>query len=226
MKKTNIGLVEHMKKGLKNKNGYVWGTFGQVLTEALLTAKIAQYPKEVGGKASVIRKQWMGRVVTDCVGAIKQYLWLDNSVLIYDGKTDYNANTMLTAAKEKGTIDTMPDIPGLAVQKQGHIGVYIGNGQVIEANSTIKGWIQTPLKGVGSTKWTHWLKVPGVEYVAEKPSKPVAPPKVDVDQMVKNLKMASLITDDVLWKKYLKGEVPIKPEHLASLCSNMINSFK
>ena len=34
----------------------------------------------------------------------------------------------------------MPDIPGLAVWHDGHIGVYIGDGYVIEAMNTKKVW--------------------------------------------------------------------------------------
>ena len=40
---------------------------------------------------------------------------------------------ILYAASEKGSIDTIPEIPGLAVWHKGHIGIYIGNGEVIEA---------------------------------------------------------------------------------------------
>ena len=46
------------------------------------------------------------------------------------GMPDIGANQMYYNATESGTIDTMPDIPGLAVWHDGHIGVYIGGGQV------------------------------------------------------------------------------------------------
>ena len=55
----------------------------------------------------------------------------------------------------------MPDTPGLAVWKAGHIGVYIGNGEVVEAMGTKYGVVKTQLEGRG---WTHWLEVPGIEY--------------------------------------------------------------
>ena len=60
-----------------------------------------------------------------------------------------------------GTIDTMPDIPGLAVWHDGHIGVYIGGGQVVEAMGTKYGVVKTELAGRG---WTHWLKIPYINY--------------------------------------------------------------
>lgn len=65
-------------------------------------------------------------------------------------------------ASEKGSISTIPEIPGLAVWKSGHIGIYIGNGQVIHASGTMIGVIQSPL---GETGWTHWLKIPYITYL-------------------------------------------------------------
>ncbi len=40
----------------------------------------------------------------------------------------WGANGMFENAKVKGTIDTIPEVPGLAVWSDGHIGIYIGNG--------------------------------------------------------------------------------------------------
>ena len=57
--------------------------------------------------------------------------------------------------------DTIPDTPGLAVWKPGHIGVYIGNGEVIEAMGTKYGVVKTQLQGRG---WTHWLEIPYIAY--------------------------------------------------------------
>ena len=37
--KTNIELVKHCEMALKEKWGYVWGTFGQVLTPTLFYEK-------------------------------------------------------------------------------------------------------------------------------------------------------------------------------------------
>ena len=72
------------------------------------------------------------------------------------------ADEIYETATEKGTIDTIPEIQGLAVWKQGHIGVYVGNGKVIEAMATTVGVIETNLS---DGAWTHWLKVPSVTYI-------------------------------------------------------------
>ncbi|MCX7924119.1 MAG: peptidoglycan-binding protein [Clostridia bacterium] len=161
---TNTGLVSHVKKALAEKWGYVWGTFGEILTAALLQAKIKQYPDGVGQYETFIRQTWLGRRTSDCVGLIKSFIWWNGGSPVYNSKSDVSANGMYTAAKEKGPINTIPEIPGICVWKDGHIGVYIGNGQVIEAHGTKSGVIQTPLSGAGATPWTHWLKCPFITY--------------------------------------------------------------
>ncbi len=165
--KTNFGLVKYAQTALQEKWGYVWGTFGQVLTATLLQQKVNQYPSQVGANQAFIKQNWLNKRVTDCVGLIKSYIWWNNGRLVYKAEQDLNANMMYNQAKEKGTIGTIPEIPGVCVYKSGHIGVYIGKGQVIEARSTTRGVIQSPLKGSGAVAWTHWLKCPFIEYIVE-----------------------------------------------------------
>lgn len=162
--KTNLGLVAYAETALAKGWGYVWGTYGLVMSETLLQAKIKQYPDMVGRYQTLIRQKWMNKRTADCIGLIKAYLWDAGSGIAYDAKTDVNVGGMVNAAKEKGKIETLPEIAGVCVYKQGHIGIYIGSGQVIEAYSTSLGVIKTPLRGAG---WTGWLKVPYIEYPAK-----------------------------------------------------------
>lgn len=145
--------------------GYVWGTYGNVLTESLLDYKIRQYPDGVGDYESFIRATWLDGRTTDCVGLIKGYGWLDPEDLKIkygtNGMPDIGANSMYHNAVVKGPMSTMPDTPGLAVWMDGHIGVYIGSGEVVEASSTRKGVIKTQLAGRG---WSAWLEVPYIDY--------------------------------------------------------------
>lgn len=166
--KNNLDMVEWAKQAHKSGWGYVWGTYGDVLTEENYQYKAEQYPDEVGGYEEFIRQNWLGGRTADCVGLIKGYGWLntDSHQVEYgtNGMPDIGADTMYENATEKGTIDTIPEIPGLAVWHEGHIGIYIGDGQVIHAANTTAGVIQTP---IGSSGWTHWLKVPYITYVEE-----------------------------------------------------------
>lgn len=145
--------------------GYVYGTYGTVLDEKMLTAKIHQYPDLVGGNEAFIRQHWLGGRTADCVGLIKGYGWYnpETQEIKYgtNGMQDVSANDMFRNASEKGVISTIPEIPGLAVWHDGHIGIYIGNGEVIQAANTKVGVIKTKLS---STRWTHWLKIPYIKY--------------------------------------------------------------
>lgn len=145
--------------------GYVWGTFGNVLTESLLEYKVQQYPDGVGNYESFIRVNWLNGRTTDCVGLIKGYGWLNPETLTIDygtnGMPDYSANQMYYSASVSGPISTIPDTPGLAVWFDGHIGVYIGNGEVIEAAGTSKGVIKTKLS---ERAWTNWLQIEFINY--------------------------------------------------------------
>ena len=166
---TNKGLVEHVKMALNEQWGYVWGTFGDVLTENLLQEKLKQYPDGVGKYEDFIRHNWLNKRTVDCIGLIKSYLWWTESGPEYNPATDFCADNAFYDAKEKGRFDEFPktDMPGLCLWKDGHIGVYIGNGKVIESHGTEYGVIQTPLTGEGSTAWTNWLKYPNIKYEEE-----------------------------------------------------------
>ena len=158
-------LVVYVTHAWENQWGYVWGTFGQVLTESLLEQKISQYPSGVGDKEEIIREKWLGGRTADCVGLIKSYGWLDADDLRIrygsGGMPDIGADAMYYNAQVKGTLDTMPETPGLAVWRSGHIGVYVGDGEVIEAMGTAYGVVRTQL---AERSWTAWLEIPYISY--------------------------------------------------------------
>lgn len=166
--KNNLDLVKWSEFAADKGWGYVWGTYGTVLSPDFLESKIIQYPDEVGGKEDFIRENWLGKRTADCVGLIKGYSWYDTAsqmtILVSNGMPDIGADTMYENATEKGTIDTIPEIPGLAVWKEGHIGVYIGEGKVVEAYGTTSGVIRSELANGG---WTHWLKIPYISYIEQ-----------------------------------------------------------
>lgn len=157
--KTNNGLVEYAKAQLGLP--YWYGTYGQTGTADLYAYKRRQYP--------VYYKSWddfptqYGKRVHDCVGLIKGYLWSDTPTAKpkYNSNQDVSANGMLSKCTEKGTIASMPDVPGVLVFMSGHVGIYIGNGEVIEARGHEYGVVKTKLK---SRQWVNWGKCPWIEY--------------------------------------------------------------
>lgn len=166
--KTNTDLVKWAEYAYENQWGYVYGSHGQVLTEQRLETLKSVFGSHVTDKEEFIRTNWIGRRTADCVGLIKGYGWFnaETGTIEYNknGMADVTANGMYRAATEKGNLDTMPDIPGLAVWHDGHIGVYVGDGYVIHAANTYDGVIKTPITSSG---WTHWLKIPYINYISE-----------------------------------------------------------
>lgn len=166
--KNNLDLVKWAQMAYDNKWGYVWGSHGNVLTANELKRLEKTFGSHVTDKEEYIKSHWLGRRTSDCVGLIKGYGWYDETsgTIKYgtNGMKDVTADGMFNSAVEKGPISTMPDMPGIAVWHQGHIGVYIGNGYVIHAANTYDGVIKTPITSSG---WTHWLKVPYINYIEE-----------------------------------------------------------
>lgn len=181
--KNNLDLVAWAKAAEDANWGYVWGTFGRVLTEGLLQSKLEQYPQDIGQFEDFIRANWLGGRTADCIGLIKGYSWYDPETgdigYAVNGMPDVGANQMNDLAVEKGSIDTIPEIPGLLVWMDGHIGIYIGDGQVIEAMGTLYGVVQTELSNRG---WVTWMKNPYIDYIEER--EPIEHPELPEPTMV------------------------------------------
>ena len=179
--KNNLDLVQYAIEAEKAGWGYVWGTYGLVLTEARFETQLEQYPDDIGEHEEFIRENWIGRRTADCVGFIKGYGWLnpDTHQIEYgtNGMADVSADEMHNAAEEKGSIDTIPEIPGLAVWMEGHIGIYIGNGETIEAMGTRSGVVRRQLS---EGAWTDWLKIPYITYIEEEEPAPTEPIEMEV----------------------------------------------
>ena len=60
-----------------------------------------------------------------------------------------------------GDISTLPEIPGLGVYYKGHVGVYVGDGKVIDARGESVG---IGFDDVDYEGWTHWYEIKGVNY--------------------------------------------------------------
>lgn len=166
---TNIQLVAEFRRYIAEEWGYVYGGEGELYTEALAKEYTQQGRSVPKGRKkatyfTVDCAKWYGHRVADCSGgivhAIQQY---DPS--FYDRKAD----TFKSQFTVNGKIDTIPEIIGLAVWRKGHIGVYAGNGKVLEFRGTAYGCVETELK---DRDFTHWGKIKGVDYITATTTKP------------------------------------------------------
>lgn len=146
---------------------YWYGCFGQKSNKTLYYSKRKQYPQQYEWN---LQKTQLNRRVFDCVGLIKGAMWSNadfNKAPKYKASEDVSANGMLERCKTKGKIKSLPETVGVLVFKNGHVGVYIGGGYVIEAKGHNYGVVKTKLS---ATSWTNWGYCPFIHYITnEKP---------------------------------------------------------
>ena len=161
---------------------YWYGSVVYKCTENLRSRKAKQYPSHYGSSRTSRYRNDIARkkVCADCVGLIKGYNWTGGGVGVIEsigtdrtfsnryggnGCPDKSANGMFDYAKSKGcawgTISTLPEIPGVALRFDGHVGVYIGNGYAVEERGFAYGCVKTRVR---DRKWTHWYQLPFVDY--------------------------------------------------------------
>ena len=169
--KSSIELCNFAYKARDDGWKYVYGGKGQQMDSLLIDAIVsmnlgdARSPYLRDGYIDETRQQ-AGSRATDCSGLIMDFMWwagddTDPIRALCPSIGMFNANNMLEAAVEKGPIETMPEIPGLLVHSNGHVGIYIGGGEVIEARGVKYGVVKTQLS---ERSFRYWSKSPWVDY--------------------------------------------------------------
>ena len=147
-------LIELFELALGEKWGYIWGTRGQVWTQASQDRATRDMTVKHGQK-------WVGRRVADCSGL---FVWAFRQL---GGDIYHGSNTMWKKyCTRQGTITGAMQIkPGTAVFTvrsdgvRGHVGLYIGNDTCIEAKGTQYGVVTSKL-----SRWDEWGELKDVEY--------------------------------------------------------------
>lgn len=79
----------------------------------------------------------------------------------YNSAYDQSADAMYHNSANSGDMSIIPEIPGLLLHKSDHVGVYIGNGKVIEAYGTAEGVIKSALS---DGNWDRWYEYKPITY--------------------------------------------------------------
>lgn len=144
---------------------YMWGTFGQPVTQSLIDSKTKQYPYWYTPSKQMSLKFLIGKnyYAFDCIGLIKGILWgwKDNLDYRANGVPDLSADGMISIC-----LNTSPDFSkieiGEVVWTHGHIGVYIGNKKVIECTPSWENGVQ-----ITNLTDRDWIKHGKLPYIAE-----------------------------------------------------------
>lgn len=170
---TSSGLVEYAKSCMSLPHIYLWDANGQFLTDQVLDSLIEENKDWYTEHRVAIRRPLCNKNIRgfDCIGLIKSYTWRDYSQYneeFYRTDSDFCTRTLIIQNLVKGSIESLPEIPGLVLWKKGHVGIYIGNNKVIECTidktkkpEPLGGIVQTDLS---DKDWEVWLEYPGIIY--------------------------------------------------------------
>lgn len=155
-------LIAKFQKALYDKWGYIWGAAGVLWTEAKQKAATREMTVKYGS-------QWIGHYVADCSGLFTWAFKQLGGYMYHGSDTMYKKYTTAKGTLSKGKRSDGGVLkPGTAVfvykkdkNNYSHVGLYIGNGYVIEAASTRQGVIKSK---VTDSKWTNWGELKGVDY--------------------------------------------------------------
>ena len=162
-------LIAKFQQALEEHWGYIWGTAGEKWT--------AEKQKELEKTTDSNRAQgrqygskWIGHRVADCSGLFSWAFKQLGGTIYHGSDTMYRKYCVNKGELNKGKRTDRGTLkPGTAVfvwngSSYSHVGLYEGNGIVIEAMSTLKGVTTTK---VTAGKWTHWGEVTGVDYAGD-----------------------------------------------------------
>ena len=161
-------LIALFKQALANHWGYIWGAYGQTWTKAKQRAATREMTVKYGSK-------WIGHRVADCSGLVYWAFKQLGGTIYHGSHTQYVSYTTARGDLSNGNrADGQPLKPGTAVFKKKkatagqksyngynyhHVGLYIGDGTVIEAEGTINGVVISKV-----STWNAWGELKGVDY--------------------------------------------------------------
>lgn len=152
---------------------YIWGGYGEKLcSPSFRRERASAYPSQKnniyrycqvlsGQKTVCTGCRYNGKQAYDCAQLTRYACKAAGQELV----SGSNAQWKKVPWAKKGTIDTLPDVPGVILYhmdgngEMSHTGVYVGSGYAVEARAAAYGVVKTVVK---ARSWTHWAALPGV----------------------------------------------------------------
>lgn len=151
-------LVQLFERAYAERWGYIWDGRGQIWTQAMQDAATREMTVQYGSK-------WIGRRVADCSGLFVWAYAQHGEKIFHGSNTIFNDYTGDTGALF-GEVEIFPGTAVFQVKdgRRTHIGLYVGDGMVIEARGTRSGVIVSDL-----SEWDEWGQLAAVDYEGAEP---------------------------------------------------------
>lgn len=166
-------LIAKFQEALDNNWGYIWGTAG-VMWTAAKQKQLEQTTDADRKSGREYGSKWIGHMVADCSGLFSWAFKQLGGYMYHGSNTMWDKYCVAKGELRNGKRDDGKELkPGTAIfthatEKRGHVGLYIGDGWVIEASGTINGVIKTKIT---ISKWKEWGELKGVDYENAQPDK-------------------------------------------------------
>lgn len=175
-------LIRLFKQALDEGWGYIWGQWGATWTQAKQNQKVNYMVANYGSgwKTSAAAKEnnyyysalygsrWIGKRVADCSGLFRRAFDQLGGAISHSSNRIWEGYCAKQGKLQNGArTDGLILKPGTAVfvhpagKNRTHIGLYIGDGLVIEASGTQTGVIRS---SVTHKKWVEWGELKNVSY--------------------------------------------------------------
>lgn len=175
-------LVALFRQALSEQWGYIWGQWGAEWTSAKQNQKVNYMVSKYGSGwktdcaakndnyyySALYGAKWIGCRVADCSGLFRWALDRLGLAVSHSSNRIWESYCSSRGRLVNGArSDGQPLLPGTAVfvhpagKNRTHIGLYVGDGMVIEASGTQAGVIQS---AVTNKKWVEWGELKGVSF--------------------------------------------------------------
>ena len=175
-------LIAFFQQALAEIWGYIWGTWGQEWTAAKQKQKVNYMVSKYGTGwknnseakednyyySALYGDQWIGHKVADCSGLFRKAFSEYGIAISHSSNRIWNSYCKKQGEMNNGKRTDGGELkPGTAVfvhpegKNRTHIGLYIGDGTVIEAASARNGVITS---AITHRKWVEWGELKYVEY--------------------------------------------------------------